>query len=259
METYKIYLDETGMADPKTWDKAPFFTICGFVMHQKNRKDFAEDIENLKLRYFGKKAYILRGADIKRDLKRLKRSQQNFSKDLYSILIRYHFFLLYVVVDKEKAFKKSWDSTHIYKRSYRIILSNLTKFLIAKKYKGEVIAEASKPEQDIHIYKALFHLIANGIQRLTILHNEVKQHLTCLSFVTKLNNDPEEQMADLFGECGKLQMLLDNNLLLESDLDPLDKVLMKIFRQRIFKKHANIKQKRKLELYNNINPFKIIP
>lgn len=258
MNSYNIYLDESGMSDTKTWRISPYFTISGFVMKEKYRNSFKKDVDKLKIKYFGKKSYILHGATIKRDLRVVGKDLGAFSKDLEQILNRYFFFLLFVVIDKEKATKKGWEKNHVQKITYREVLGNLLKFLIAKDYKGNVFVEASTPEQDLNLYKSFFHYITHGIEELEITHEEVRKHLTSLCFVTKLNNDVEEQLADLFGNCGKLVSQLDKGEVEYEDLDSLDKVLISVMRKRLFV-GRNARKKRTIQLFEAIDSFKKLP
>jgi len=138
-------------------------------------------------------------------LKRGK-SLKFFSYDLEKVFKKCHFILLYVIVNKEKALKQGWNSQKLYRQTYMVLLSNMLKFLIAKKTRGRIFAEASNVSQDINIYNAFFHLIRRGISTISITHKEAKKHFTSLCFVTKINNDPEEQLADFFGVYGRLKM-----------------------------------------------------
>jgi hypothetical protein len=101
-------------------------------------------------------------------------------------------------------------------------------------------------------------LIRRGVERLRIDHEQARAHLTSLSFVTKPNNDPEEQLSDLFGIYGRVKLDLAQHKRKISDLDPLERTLYDLGEKRIFKATV-AKDKRKNELYGQITGFKIVP
>jgi len=246
------------MADPKTYSESPFYTLCGLVVSEVWQASLRLDLENLKQKYFGSKSFVLHSSNLKRILINRKRKLKSFAEDLKILLNKNHFFLLFVVVDKEKANKANWLQTTMYKRTDRIILGNLIKFLIAKGVKGYIYSEASEVEKDLILYKTFFHYLTNGMDKLSITPLNVKDHLTSLSFVTKLNNDPEEQMADLFAICGKLKMQIDSGEIKEEDLDPLDSVLFNQMKKSLFIKGKPTLPK-KVKLYKAMNAFKKLP
>lgn len=257
MDTYCIFIDESGWADLKASSQSPYFTICGIVIKDTNRVKLAQDWKKLKLKYFKKSDYILHKVDLRKDLGS-KTKITSFSSELDRILKQHSFFLLLSIVDKKKAINFSWQNKTVYERSYRTIIGNLIKFLIAKNAIGKVHAEASNVQQDIFLYQSFFHYIANGIPALKIKPYDVKKHLTSVSFVTKTNNDPEEQIADLLGTCGRIASDIKNQRIIESSLDEIDLILYKTMKRTLFKGTTALKTS-KIKLYKNIEAFAELP
>ncbi|MEK7526642.1 MAG: DUF3800 domain-containing protein [Patescibacteria group bacterium] len=258
MDKYTIFIDESGTAtigNPKT---SPYFTVCGFVSSQKTSTKLKESLNALKFKYFKNKSYILHNTEIRRDLKYRKRSISDFAKDLNLLLRQHNFFLLFVIVDKNKALEWSWKTQTVYRKSYKEIIGNLVKFLIAKDVVGSICSEASSIQQDLFIYQAFVHYVANGIDELSISYKEVKEHLTSLSFVTKLNNDAEEQIADLFGSIGRTYIELQEGKRSLENLDPIEQVLIASLEKNMFN-GLKAKIERKKQLYNKIVPMVILP
>lgn len=257
MVKFGIYIDESGTANPLNWKSSTYFTLCGLVTNNKNKEKLNTDLGNLKLKYFGKRSYILHGVNLEDHLGTSQKIS-NFANDLKIFLNNSTFFLLYVSVNKEKAFKRSWKQKTILKRSYRKLIDNLIKFLIAKNSYGTICAEASNIEQDKYLYEAFFHFIVNGISRNSITAAEVKTRLTSLSFVTKNNNDAEEQLADLFGYYGLVHQEIKKGTMLESDLSPVQRVLYDQMKKRFFR-DLSLSKERKGELYKQIIAFETLP
>jgi hypothetical protein len=230
--------------------------VIGLVVGENNREKLKIDFENLKLLYFGSKGYVIHNTELLRHLKTDQRIK-SFALDIKTFLHSHNFFILSTIVNKEKAFKLGWDKSAVLKKSYRILFSNLLKFLVAKDLKGQVVSEASNVEQDIVIYQNMFHYLVNGINNLDITPQEAKEHLTSISFVTKLNNDSEEQLADLYAGCPRLREELKNNLRKSDTLNPIQKVLLESFEKKLFIGKAT--KKNKVKLYKAINPAVKLP
>lgn len=249
-----IFIDESGTSDVKSFKIQPFFTVIGLVIGENSREKMKIDFENLKLKHFGSKNYIIHNTEMRRNLK-TDEKVKNFSLDLEIFLNKYNFFILSTNVNKEKAFRFGWSKSTVLNRSYRSLFSNLLKFLIAKNLKGQVVSEASNSEQDIIIYQNVFHYLVNGISNLDISPQESKKHLTSVSFVTKFNNDPEEQIADLYGVCPRIKEEIKNKNI--KNLNPIQKVLLASFEKKLFVGVA--KKKDKKRLYKAINSSVKLP
>jgi hypothetical protein len=256
MKSFCIFIDESGMANPRMHNVSPYFSLCGVVINEESRDKLKKAFEKLKITHF-KNNLILHSTNIRRMLKTEDKIEA-FAKDTEKVLGNFGFFLLYVVVNNEKAKKYSWTNKAVYKKAYREIIGNLIKFLIAKNAIGKIFSEASNVFQDISLYENFFHYIANGIPNLAISPADVKKHLTSISFVTKANNDTEEQIADLLGCMGRIKTEIDNKIKSEKNLDSMEKVLFKITNKYLFVGHDGAKGN-KAKLYKSINSFASLP
>jgi len=256
MTCFCIFIDESGMANPNTYKASPYFSLCGVVLNEELRDKIKKAFEKLKIKHF-KKNLILHSSEIRKLLK-TEDKIKNFAVDLNKLLRNFSFFLLYVIVDNEKARRYSWNSKASYKRVYREIVGNLIKFLIAKNATGKIYSEASNVLQDLSLYQSFFHFIANGIPDLSIKTEDIKKHLTSVSFVTKANDDIEEQIADLLAPMGRIKIEIQNNIRNEKDLDSIEKILYGITNKYLFTGDKAKKQE-KIKLYKSINSFALIP
>lgn len=253
MENAYIFVDETGKPD-KT-DKSEYFCLSAIVINDRNRERLKIGLEDLKLKYFGSKNYVLHGSEVKRDLKHKKKDLFEFAKDLRKVVLPIGFFALCTITDKEKAYARGWQKTTILEKSYRIILSNLIKFVIAKDYRGQIIAEASAHEQDLQLYRNFFHFMANGISELKITTSEVKKHVTAISYVTKQNDDCETQLVDLLAGVIETKHKLDSEQISEEQVTDYNKEMLKILENKLFVANAKGTNKRKIKLYQAITAY----
>ncbi len=256
MKKFCIFIDESGMSNPKMYKVSPYFSLCGLVLNEASREKIKKDLDSLKLKYF-KKNIILHSSELRRLLK-TKEKIESFANDLGKILKGHSFFLLFIVVNNQKAKDYSWNSVAIYRKTYREIVGNLIKFLIAKDSTGVIFSEASNVSQDIALYQSFFHYIANGIPQLEIKPSDVKERLTAVNFVTKANNDIEEQLADLFACMGRIIIEIKNGTKKEADLDPIEKLLHEVINVNLFGKN-NATNPKKAKLYTSINSFSVLP
>jgi len=244
------------MANPKMHNASPYFSLCGVVINEEFRNKIEKEFHTLKIKHF-KKDVVIHYSELRKLLNKNEKVIA-FSEDLEKLLNKFPFFLLYVIVDNKKANAYSWNSKASYRKVYREIVGNLIKFLLAKNAMGKIFSEASNSLQDISLYESFFHYIANGIPQVSISPLDVKKHLTAVSFVTKANNDTEEQIADLFAAMGRIKIEVDKGIKKEEDLDSIEKVLFKIARKNLFVGRS-AKKASKVLLYNSINSFLIIP
>jgi hypothetical protein len=260
MDSFTIFLDESGWADLNAVKQSPYYTVCGVVIKENCREGIKKGLEKIKEKYFGSKSYVLHLVRLRRDLASKHKQLSDFAIDLERFLKSHNFFLLIAVVDKAKAIKYSWANKTVYERIYKDVIGNLIKFLKARKSVGHIYAEASTVHQDIFIYNNFFSYIANGLPSLSITPEDVKTHLTSLTYVTKLNNDAEQQIADLFGYCGTLQIKMNNKEIELSSLDEIDQVLFKIMQSKYFQVDpSRVIKPIKKRLYKSIIPFSVLP
>lgn len=251
-----IFIDESGTSDVKSYKNQPYFTVIGLVVGEDSRDKINIDFEKLKEKYFKNKGYVIHNTELLRHLKTSK-NIDNFAIDLDKFLKSHNFFVLSTIVNKEKAFRLGWEKGTVLDKSYRILFSNLLKFLIAKDLNGQIVSEASNVEQDIYIYKNMFHYLVNGLDHLMITPQEAKEHLTSISFVTKLNNDSEEQIADLYASCPRILEEINNKKRNMDQLNSIQKILVNSFLKKLFVGKAINKNKAKL--YKAINPVVKLP
>ena len=261
MEKYYIFIDETGSSDPLKYETDPFYTVTAVLMSEKVKDKLSNELSKLKNKYFGSKNYVLHRNKIRSAIKHKNKDLKSFLKELTPILDM-NFYLFQVLVDQEKASsKKSWDKLHVYKQTYKILLGNIVKFSIARDVRSIICTEASSVSQDINIYESFFHYIANGIEYLGINPQTIKKHLTSLNFVTKINGDAGEQLADLFSKTPIDRYEIENNKKDKSSCNDLDLLLYQksLIRSNQLTIPSNCNNPLKKSIYPTITTFKIIP
>lgn len=257
MQKAYIFVDESGK--PDYTDKSGYFCLSAIVIKDKNRIKLRSDLETLKQKYFGNKNFVIHGNEIKRTLRIKGKDEAEFAKDLRTVVLPIGFFALCTITSKSQAKNGNWIKDTILKKSYRTVLTNLIEFVIAKNFRGHIIAEASAQEQDLHLYRNFFHFLSNGIPQLKISSQDVKNHVTSIMYVTKQNEDCEEQLVDLLAGVIPLKYLIERNKLNETNVSEFDRELLKILENKLFVANANGQNIRKKQLYKSITSYKKFP
>ncbi len=256
MDKTYIFIDECGKSDYS--DSSKTFVIVGVVIDKVNRTKLSDKLKKLKLKYFKKESFVFHRTALRNDLKVRGLDIELFASDLRKVLYDVPFFVLGSVVDKSKAKKRNWEKDRVIETSYRSLLSHTIKFVVAKNLCAQLITEASAHEQDISLYRNFSHFMTNGISRVEISKNEVKTHVTSISYVTKDNHDDELQLADLMSGAAQNKYLLEIGEYSHEKLNPIDKVLIEILEKTLFKRKATVAVRKKY-LYSEINSYVVFP
>ena len=279
MKTYILSLDESGMADPKTYKYSPYFIVSGCITDVETNADFRIHLSQVKFSTWKENwpdihlRSQLYTYDKDKNIKSPSDKMGNFCRDLNKFFRRDYLYLLSCLIDKEKAFvsknvelpkgrrkmKYLWDQKLMYSLSYRYILQNFLRFLVVRNAYGKITAESSTDQQDIILYKEFFNLQTNGIEESDISHKETKKRLSLLSFVTKHNKDPEEEIADIMGFAARLKFQLSNKKTKIENLGDYDKMILSSFEKNLLDL-GNIKNDSRIKkIASQIKPFVIIP
>lgn len=269
---------------------SPLFVLSGCVIDERAIGEFREHLNQVKFATWKEqwKKVSLRSAEIGRgdgffrklyDIDPTTRERvpnekmDLFCRDLRGFFKRKYFSLLCCVVDKQKAVKEKvivlpkgkkkmkyiWTQELVYKLTYREVLRNFLYFLVARKSCGKILAEASTDYQDIILYKEFFSLQSGGVLELDVDHTEVKERIPSLSFVTKYNRDPEEEIADMMGYAARLCFEIENGIKSEEDLSNYDRAVHKVFKENLLKVAKNRSDKRLQRISRVINPYIVLP
>jgi len=166
MDRTFIFIDECGKADYS--DNSLTFSIVGVVISKETRLKLTESFKKLKVKFFKKESFVFHRTELRNDLKVRGKDLREFSVELRKVLFTIPFFVIASVTDKEKAKKRNWEKDRVIDTSYRSLLSNTIKFVLAKDLCAQLITEASAHEQDISLYRNFWHFMTNGISRVSI-------------------------------------------------------------------------------------------
>ena len=129
--------------------------------------------------------------------------------------------------------------------------------LLTSNSRGEMIIESASAEKDIFLLQSFAYFLGSGIIDLKIDRKIVRDTLTSVSFVTKQNNDIEEQIADLFGYAAKLKYKKQSGeAIMKNGL--YEKMILEALNRSIYKVPKEAKPK-KDKLFKEVDPFLVLP
>lgn len=258
MKLNNFFIDELGSASPKA-NNSTIYILSGIMVTHQNREELKIKADQIKFKYWGRTDIVFHSREIGRgegDFINLKDQtiRSNFEKDLIKFLNNGLYNLFAVVVDKKKI-PKNWVDVTIYKKTADCLIKNFILALLAQPgSKGRLVVESATAEKDFYYHKAAGYYLSNGIRPLKISFDEVQKVLTEISFVTKKNEDIEEQIADLLAYGIRLKYEKRK----QSAMTEYEQKLVKVVSCKLFVVNPNTGTKKK-KFYSQIESFKTLP
>lgn len=200
-QDFKLYLDENGVSNLNHHDKN--FTLCGVIVKKYQSDEMRIVADQIKFKYWNRTDIIFHSQEMHAktgDFSILNdpNVRKNFHRDIINFLNMPFYRCIVVSVDKEKAKTQGWDSGKILDEANDKVIEMFLKFLVRQKTasRGRIVLESSST-QDIAFYKRYAYYLSHGYPLLGLSHDDIKETLTSISFVSKRNHDIEAQIADL--------------------------------------------------------------
>ena len=215
---YRLYLDETGtisdVVDPNYFYN---FILSGILVNMYQAEHLKIHADQIKFKYWGRTDVVFHSRDIGRREKdfsilRDPNIEISFHNDLINFLIKDSSKCIIIATNKRTAVDLGWDSAKIYEETVNGMIKFFIEFLHQKKSRGQIFIESAGSQKDISFFKKYIYYLSNGLQGLDLDHNDIKELLTSISFVSKRNFDIETQIADLLSYPAGYQCMCDDKL-----------------------------------------------
>lgn len=259
-EYYKLFIDESGTANPKD-SKSEVYILSGCSVSKVECINIKTWADQIKFKYWGRTNIVFHSREISRregdfSIFRDKKKYDEFIKDLARFLESSEFRTLYIIVDKQKAKQAGWNDKKIYKDTTIYLVKNFLLTLLNDNLCGEMVIESASAEKDKYLLDAFAYFLAAGIPQLKVNQYTIQDTITSVSFVTKKNNDIEEQIADLFGYAAKLAYFKQKKIIFNSG--DYEKMILGLLEKKMFVIPKN-QSLSKDNLSNHVNPFLVLP
>lgn len=259
MKLLNLFIDESGIANPKV-EQSKTYILSGCVVREDVREQIKIKADQIKFKYWNRTDVVFHSKELARKEGEFKIFQdrkiyKSFCDDLFNFLMNSSFFLLFVIVDKQKAKKGNWNDIKVYNETAEYMVKNFLLSLLAQEEsKGRLVAESATSVKDFSFHKAASSFLARGMEDLGVTYDQVQDVLTEISFVTKHNHDIEEQIADIMAYGAKLKFLKTK----QTEMNEYEKKLVILLNKKLFKMHPDTVGKKKM-FHSQIDSFKIIP
>jgi len=258
--SFCLFIDELGTANVKDFN-SKLYILSGCSINESERQNMKIRADQIKFKYWGNTNIIFHSREIGRkennfEILKDKKTYNQFLKDLEEFLLEIKFKMFFVIVNKEKARKKSWNHIKIYREVSNQIVRNFLLILLSGDSKGKIIVESATAEKDFYFHRAIGYYLAAGIKELKVDYKKIQETLTSISFVTKNNFDIEEQVADLFVYAAKCKYLDKLGGKFKKGL--YEKMMISLLENKIFKKPSEARDS-KMKYFKEVNSFAILP
>lgn len=248
---YTFFLDESGKEGlAKVDPNSPHFVMGGIIVKDGFRNWMRHVSEFVKIKYWNDKERVFH-ASSKNDLS--DDEGANFTNDMVHFMGGIEFHAATNIVNKSeyiksvpglaKAIKKAPNEAKfrqiMYGQQKKVVITSastlLSMFIYFLKERGEggtVVVEATGSEQDRFIFDAYNQFLHSGHPGLELSIIETRKILTSISFVTKLNQDIEMQIADMLVNYSNLEARQKDGILTTPDNHK--ETLLKLFHAKSF-------------------------
>ncbi len=210
MAKYSLFIDESGTPSPTYLPNSPY-TLIGCAIDEDKRVLLKRKADELKMKYWKRTNIIIHHQDLdecrgefsifKNDLSK----KEEFKKDLLHFLNTAPVNIFVVSVDKTRL-TSTWKQETIVKKTARAVFFDYIAFLYTRKSPhGNIIIEASDSSKDKNYLDAFTYFLSPACPHLDkdFKVRDIKNVVTSVMFVTKMNNDDETQIADILGYAAK--------------------------------------------------------
>lgn len=263
MRIYELFIDELGQAKP-TGLQSNLYVLCGCAIERSLKESVRIEAEYIKFKYWNRTNVVFHSREIGRNkgpfsiFENKPARRLEFLNDLIYYLKNAPISIFVIVCEQQKARELGWNSAKIVKETGKLLFFHFVSWLLGiSGAQGKIVIESATAEKDRYYLNEFSYFLSPGCSELSVDYKTMKNVLTSISFVTKQNQDIEEQIADLFAyaaRCKHLRARKKHTFKIGSYEDRIIKVL----EQKLFRK-PEVAKDRKMKFYKAIDPFCVIP
>lgn len=240
---YRMYVDEVGNPDMGSSHNPNhrFLSLTGAIINLDYVKEvFHEDLENLKIKYFGShpdEPVILHRKELlnaKYPFQNLKdqKVREDFDSELLHYLEKWEYTAITVCLDK----KKHWDTYTTwrydpYHYCLAILLERFNYWLNRHNSKGDIMAESRGGKEDRRLKESFHRLWKQGTDFVGFEQFQESFTSRQLKVKPKTANVSGLQLADIIAHPSRAEILHEEGLL-GRNLAPFSKKVIKILQEK---------------------------
>lgn len=203
MSKYKMFIDELGV--PHKNHKSDHYILMGCIIEKDKQADLEIKANLIKYRYWKSTDVVFHSREMGLSVdgfaifKDDDKKKAEFQKDLISFLSNAPIRITSCVVDKKRVYgyPVPWTQTTIIKKTSDTLILDFLRHLYIKNSSGIIIFESSGFDKDGEYLKSFNKVLTPGWVNKNPQFANIREHLTSITFATKLNHDIECEIADL--------------------------------------------------------------
>lgn len=263
MKLYELFIDELGQSNPAS-SQSDVYILCGCVVEQALKDRLRIEADHIKFKYWGRTDIVFHSREIGRNegyfniFKRNQSKKSDFLNDLFRFLKHANISIFAVICNNALAKQRGWNAIKVVKETGKLTFFHFISWLFGVTgAQGKITIESATAEKDKYYLHAFSYFLSPGCKEISVSYKKVQAILTSISFVTKHNQDIEEQIADLFAyaiQCRYLRSAKKQRFPLGSYEDRIIRVLEK----KLFQMPRSGREK-KMKFYRGIESFCVVP
>lgn len=263
MRIYELFIDELGQTNP-AGSQSNLYVLCGCAIERSLKEALRVEAEYIKFKYWNRTNIVFHSREIGKNkgpfsiLKKNQAKRREFLNDLINYLKNAPISIFIVVCENQQARRQGWNSVRVVKETGKLLFFHFVSWLLGiSGAQGKIVIESATAEKDRYYLNEFSYFLSPGCSELSVDYKTMKNVLTSISFVTKQNQDIEEQIADLFAYAARCKYLRASKKHVFKVGSYEDRII-KVLEQKLFRK-PEVAKDRKMKFYKAIDPFCVIP
>ena len=263
MRHYKLFIDETG--HPHKNHHSTHFALVGIIIEDHKQEVLKTNADLIKFKYWDRTNVVFHSEEIGKKVGDYTifaqdiNSAKKFEKQLLHFLNTCPIHVVAAVVDKKKAYRVGWKEETIVTKAGESLVMDFLAFLYGQgDAQGRIVYETSGSTRDNLYLKAFHRYLDPGWEQKHPEYMNVREHITSITFASKLNHDTEMQIADIFSYAATCHNKLINKLV-TFDSGSYEKKLLDALNKKKLSVPVGITDKKKKKYYSQINGLAFYP
>lgn len=266
MRKYKLYIDESG-GEHRT-HQSQYYVLVGCIIESSAQQELANQANQIKYRYWKRTNVPIHSAPLDQcidDFEIFKGhpdKKAEFTTDIINLINATPIRISCCLVDKTKVYggKAPWKRETIIIKTATSVVMDFLRFIYGQTYdsSGVVIYEASSFNKDSEYLKVFTKMLTPGWEKKNQEFFKIREHLTSVTFATKLNRDIETEIADLMGYAATRKYLSDTGQK-PIPKDSYEDKIVRALQAKLLAPATRIKQSGKNEYTQKLAGFRTLP
>lgn len=203
MKKFKLYIDESGREHLS--HASTHYVLIGCLIEKGAQQELEIRANQIKYRYWKRTDVVFHSKEIAFNQNEFSifandsSLRKEFISDLLNLMHVAPIKVTCCIVDKAKVYgyKVPWKHTTIIEKTTNTIVLDFLRYIYSWRSTGIIIYEASGFEKDAEYLKAFNKVLTPAWITKHPEFQNIREHLTSITFATKLNHDIECEFADL--------------------------------------------------------------